>query len=115
MVGDPERLGGGDVPRGPHRDPVYGEQLRGVTHHGEGVHEGRDEDQGGRLPGRSVAILHGTTQLESPFHLHLSGPSLISYDIKSHRDPVYADNVCTRDIVICFWRGLPLKCEQQPF
>lgn len=52
MVGDPERFGGGDVPRQPDRDPVHGEQFWGLTNNGEGIHEGRHEDQGGRLPGR---------------------------------------------------------------
>lgn len=51
VVGDPERLGGSDVPRGPHRDPLHGQQLRRLAHHGEGVHEGSDENQGGRLSG----------------------------------------------------------------
>lgn len=51
VVGDPERFGGGDVPRQPDRGPLYGEQFRGVTNHGEGVHERCDEDQGGWLPG----------------------------------------------------------------
>ena len=30
---------------------MHGQQLRRVAHHGQGVHEGRHEDQGGRLPG----------------------------------------------------------------
>ena len=51
VVGDPERLGGGAPPRGPGGDPLHGEQLRGQPHPGEGVHEGGDEDQGGRLSG----------------------------------------------------------------
>lgn len=51
VVSDPERLGGGDIPRGPHRDPVHGQQLWRLTHHGERVHERSDEDQGGRLSG----------------------------------------------------------------
>lgn len=52
MVCDSERFGGGDVPRQPDRDPLYGEQLRGITNHGERIHEGCHEDQGGRLPGK---------------------------------------------------------------
>ncbi len=56
MVSDPERFGRGDIPRQPDRDPVYGEQFWGVTNHGEGIHEGRHEDQGGRLPGRILAV-----------------------------------------------------------
>lgn len=56
MVGDPERFGGGDVPRGPDGDPVYGEQFWGVSDHGEGIHEGRHEDQGRRLPGRILVV-----------------------------------------------------------
>lgn len=52
VVGDPKRFGGGHVPGQPHRDPVHGEQLRGVTYHGEGIHERCHEDQSGRLPGR---------------------------------------------------------------
>lgn len=56
MVGDPERFGGGDVPRGPDRDPVHGEQFWGVANHGEGIHERRHEDQGGRLPGRALVV-----------------------------------------------------------
>lgn len=55
VVGYPERLGGGDVPRRPDGAPVHGQQFWGLAHHGEGVHEGRDEDQGGRLSGRAAA------------------------------------------------------------
>lgn len=47
VVSDSEWFSGSDVPRQPDRDPLYGEQLWGVTDHGEGIHEGRDEDQGG--------------------------------------------------------------------
>lgn len=65
LVSDSERLSGGDVSRQPDRDPVHGEQLRRVTDHGEGVHEGRDEDQGGRLPGRVTML----TQLFAPLGL----------------------------------------------
>lgn len=54
VVGYSERLGGGDVPRRPDRAPVHGQQLWGLAHHGEGVHEGSDEDQGGRLSGRAA-------------------------------------------------------------
>lgn len=63
LVGDPERFSGGDVSRQPDRDPVHGEQLRRVTHHGEGVHEGCDEDQGGRLPGRIMMMVLSCTWL----------------------------------------------------
>lgn len=63
VVGDPQWFGGGNVPRQPDGDPVYGEQFRGVANHGEGIHERCHEDQGGRLPGRislwaCVDLLH---------------------------------------------------------
>lgn len=66
MVGYPERLGGGDVPRGPDRDPVHGQQFWGLAHHGEGIHEGRDEDQGGRLSGR-VQLVSVSGPISGPF------------------------------------------------
>lgn len=47
MVCDSERLSGGDAPRWPDGNPVHGQQLWCVPHHGERVHEGGDEDQGG--------------------------------------------------------------------
>lgn len=53
MVCDSEWLSGGDAPRWPDGNPVHGQQLWCVPHHGERVHEGGDEDQGGWLPGES--------------------------------------------------------------
>lgn len=71
VVSDPERFGGGDIPRGPDRDPVHGEQFWGVANHGEGIHEGCHEDQGGRLPGRAlVGNAHASNHpitVSSPF------------------------------------------------
>lgn len=47
MVCNSERVGGGDVPRSPDRNPVHGQQFWRVPYHGERVHEGGNEDQGG--------------------------------------------------------------------
>lgn len=47
VVCDSERLSGGDAPRWPDGNPVHGQQLRCVPHHGERAHERGDEDQGG--------------------------------------------------------------------
>lgn len=56
---------------------MYGEQLWGVTDHGEGVHEGGDEDQGGRLPGgTSVSSAPHTCDCPRVFNRALFPPLL---------------------------------------
>lgn len=47
MVSDPEWFCGSDLSRWKSRNTLYGKQFRCLPHHGQGVHERRDEDKGG--------------------------------------------------------------------